>query len=63
MDRARRAEPIANKYLARKEREKNLRRHKARLRHMKPDIDNKPPKKPKHLQRNLKKEQMMEGAP
>jgi len=60
MFRGRAANPCANKFLFMKEMEEHKRKHKARIRSMKPAIDNRPPKKPSHLVNNRKKEQLLE---
>ena len=58
---ARKAEPRSSKLLYERELAERHKRHKDRLRRMKPSVDNKPPKRFVHLERNLKKEQMQEG--
>ena len=58
---ARKAEPRASKLLYEKEVKAKQQRHKARLKQMKPSVDNKAPKRFRHLERNLKKEQLQEG--
>merc|ERR1711871_494828 len=50
----------ADDYSARKFREKQRKKHLKRLKNMKCSIDNKPPKKHRHLRQNLKKKQLME---
>ncbi|KAA0146179.1 hypothetical protein FNF27_05322 [Cafeteria roenbergensis] len=57
---ARKAEPRSSKLLYERELAERHKRHKDRLRRMKPSVDNKPPKRFVHLERNLKKEQMQE---
>jgi len=58
---ARKAEPRSSKLLYERELASRLKRHRDRLRRMKPSVDNKAPKRFIHLERNLKKEQMQEG--
>lgn len=57
---ARKAEPKASKLLFKKEVERRQQLHRAKLRSMKASVDNKAPRRFKHMKRNLKKEQMME---
>lgn len=55
-----RAHRRGNQVAARKYDEYCQRLHQKRLRTIKAAIDNKPPKRPSHLRKNLKREQMME---
>lgn len=56
----RRAQPKANKITHQRYIDKCQKLHQKRLKKIKSTLDNKPPKKHKHLRRNLKREQMME---
>ena len=58
----RRALPKSNKITYKRYVDKCQKLHRERLKKIKSTLDNKPPKKHKHLRRNLKREQMMEGA-
>lgn len=58
----RKANPVASKLLADVEIKKKQEAHRKRLASMKPSLDTKPPPEHKHLYRNAKKEQLMEGA-
>lgn len=60
MDRARKAMPIGNKQCYARHVKANQDKHRRNLASMKCSIDNKPPQTFAHLQRNQKKEQMME---
>ena len=60
MDRARKAMPIGNKQCYARHVKANQDKHRRNLATMKAAIDNKPPQRFAHLQRNQKKEQMME---
>ena len=60
MDRARKAMPIGNKQCYARHLKANQDKHRRNLATMKAAIDNKAPKRFAHLQRNQKKEQMME---
>jgi len=55
-----RATNRGNQVAARKYNEYCQRLHKKRINNMKACIDNKPPKRPTHMKKNLKREQMME---
>ena len=63
MDRARRAMPIGNKQCHAKHVKANQDKHRQNLATVKPSIDNRPPQRFSHLQRNQKKEQMMVREP
>lgn len=56
----RRALPKSNKITYKRYVDKCQQLHRDRLKKIKSTLDNKPPKKHKHLRRNLKREQMME---
>ena len=58
----RKAEPKGSKLTWARDKERSMDRHQQRLKNMKSSIDNSAPRKFKHLKRNLKKEQMLEGA-
>ena len=58
----RRALPKSNKITYKRYVDKCQQLHRDRLKKIKSTLDNKPPKKHKHLRRNLKREQMMEGT-
>jgi len=60
MDRARRAMPIGNKQCYARHVKAHQDKHKAHLATIKPSIDNRAPQRFAHLQKNMKKEQMME---
>jgi E3 ubiquitin-protein ligase TRIP12 len=60
MDRARRAMPIGNKQCYARHVQANQEKHKYKMATVKCSIDNSAPKRFSHLQRNQKKEQMME---
>lgn len=62
MDRSRRAMPVGNKITQARHVKYCQDLHKRRLQSIKPSIDNKAPRKFKHLKRNLKKEQVEEGV-
>lgn len=57
----RKANPVANKLLYEAEVKKQQEAHKRRIAAMKPSLDTKPPPEHRHLYRNAKKEQVMEG--
>jgi hypothetical protein len=57
----RKANPVANKLLYEAEVRKQQEAHKRRIAAMKPSLDTKPPPEHRHLYRNAKKEQVMEG--
>lgn len=57
----RRALPKSNKITYQRYVDHCQKLHRKRLSKIKSNIDNKPPKVHKHLKRNLKREQMMEG--
>lgn len=58
----RRALPKSNKITYQRYVDKCQKLHRDRLKKIKSTLDNKAPKKHKHLRRNLKREQMMEGG-
>jgi len=59
MDRARRAMPIGNKQCYAKTVKANQDKHRMNLATVKCSVDNRPPQRFAHLQKNQKKEQMM----
>mmetsp|Transcript_41293 Transcript_41293/g.54284 ORF Transcript_41293/g.54284 Transcript_41293/m.54284 type:complete len:191 (+) Transcript_41293:77-649(+) len=60
MDRGRRAMPVGNKICNNRAVKQAQEKHRKKLAEMKCRVDNKPPDRPSHLRRNLKKEQLME---
>jgi hypothetical protein len=56
-----RKNPVANKLLFEAEQKKRQELHKKKLAGMKPSLDTRPPPEHRHLYRNAKKEQLMEG--
>lgn len=56
-----RAEPVVNKLVIEKNRDRAYNRHREKLAQVKPSIDNKPPNAYPHLQKNWKKIQTENG--
>ena len=58
----RKANPVANKFLFEVELKKKQDSHRRRVASMQPSVNTKPPVEHRHLYRNAKREQLMEGA-
>jgi hypothetical protein len=54
--------PTGNKLLAKRERERQQKLHEARIRSMKPSVDNRPPPVYAHMVHKQKRDQLLEGA-
>lgn len=54
--------PTGNKLLAKRERERQQKLHEARIKSMKPSVDNRPPPVYAHMVDKKKRDQLLEGA-